>query len=200
MKLHSSHIAVALVGAVMALGSIGADARTNHKKNGPVIDSPTGVTDGGSCTSPAPVQITSVPYSDTGTTVGKTDIISTLTAGCSDYATVAGPEAVYSFVAGAGANLTFTVTPDSSTDYDTAIYLVKTCNSGTAAGSCIAGADAYYLPGEAESFSVSGLTNGTTYYLHVDSYYSSTSTYGSGPYSLTVSGNLPVSLQDFSID
>lgn len=202
MKLQSSHIALVAIGAVLAFGAVGVDARGHKTNNRPDGVLPASVTDGGSCASPP--AIASLPYTDTGTTVGKTNIISTLTSGCSDYSTVDGPEAVYSFVAGAGANLTFTVTPDASSDYDPAIYLVKTCNSGTAAGSCIAGADATYSPGDPETFSVSGLTSGTTYYLHVDSYWDSADptygTYAQGPFSLLVSGTLPVSLQEFSID
>jgi hypothetical protein len=146
---------------------------------------------GGNCTTPT--QFSSVPYSDSGTTVGATNIISSIPSGCSDYTTVAGPEAVYSFVAGNSANLTFTV--EGFGDYDTSIYLVSTCNSGT---TCIAGADSTYYG--AETFSVSSLTSGTTYYLHVDSFYSSASAYGSGDYTLDVTGTLPVSLQEFSID
>lgn len=153
---------------------------------------------GGTCG--APTAFSAVPYNDTGTTVGATNIVGSLQSGCSNYTTVAGPDVVYSFVAGTGANLTFTVTPEDP-DYDPAIYLLSTCATGTGA-SCINGSDAYYY-GEAETFSVSTLAAGTTYYLHVDSFYSTTgggAAYASGPYSLNVTGTLPVQLQSFEIN
>ena len=146
---------------------------------------------GGTCATPT--AFTATPYNDTGTTVGATDVISALPGGCSNYTFVEGPEAIYSFVAGAAANLTFTVTANG--DYDTSIYLVSTCNSGA---TCITGSDSTYYG--AETFTTSALTNGTTYYLHIDSYYPASDPYGSGTYSLAVTGTLPVNLQEFSID
>lgn len=150
---------------------------------------------GGSCGTPT--AFAASPYADSGNNTGATDIISTVPVTCSQYGTVDGPQVVYSFVPGASANLTFTVNPTDG-NYDPAIYLVSTCADGN---SCVSGADnAYY--GDPESFSVSTLTAGTTYYLHVDSYYAVGSTYGSesGPYDLNVTGTLPVELQEFKID
>ena len=195
---------------VMALGVVLADVANAEPRNGPraqlakqirdgLVASPAPMA-GGNCGTPA--NFASIPFSDSDTTTGATDIISTLPAGCSDWTQVAGPQKVYSFTAGSGANLSFTVTP-SNQSYDTSIYLVSSCSSGA---SCIAGADYYYNyydPGHAESFSVSSLTAGTTYYLHVDSYYSSSGkggAYSSGPYALSVTGTLPVQLQEFQID
>lgn len=148
---------------------------------------------GGSCVTPT--AFTATPYPDTGTTIGAVDIISEVP--CTTWETVDGPQVVYSFVAGTGANLTFSLTPTGAT-WDPAIYLVSTCNS---AASCVAGADDTYA-GETETFSVSSLTAGTTYYLHVDSYYPADDSYGygHGTYSLSVTGTLPVQLQEFQID
>lgn len=157
-------------------------------------------TAGGSCGTPT--VFASTPYSDTGTTTGATNIISTVPSSCTGWARVAGPQVVYSFTAGAAANLTFTVTPGNSV-YDTSIYLVSTCTDGN---TCVGGSDYYYqYDPTPETFSVSSLTAGTTYYLHIDSYYSTSdpapySSFSNGPYSLSVTGSLPVQLQEFQID
>lgn len=152
-------------------------------------------TNGGDCGTPT--AFTASPYADSGNNTGAPDIISTVPSACSQFLTVEGPQVVYSFVPGSGANLTFTVNPTDG-NYDPAVYLVSTCADGN---SCISGADDA-LYGDPESFSVSTLTAGTTYYLHVDSFYAVGSTYGSesGPFDLNVTGTFPVELQEFEIN
>ena len=127
-----------------------------------------------------------------GDTTGGTDTVS---VACTEWGTVDGAEDIYSFVAGPGANLTFTVT-GAADSFDPSIYLLSTCGDGTA---CIEGSDdvpTAYAP----SITASGLTAGETYYFYVDSYWPSSDEDGEGPYTLTVTGTLPVELTDFSID
>ena len=187
-------VGIALVGVAFDVSA--KEGRKGRKQALEAINLASGhaPTNGGSCGTPT--AFTSSPYADTGTTVGATNIIGTIPTGCSDYTTVAGPEVVYSFVPGTAANLTFNVANTDGT-YDPSIYLVSTCNVGA---TCIAGADYNYYGGTDETFSVSTLSAGTTYYLHVDSFYSAAQSYNSGPFNLNVTGTFPVQLQEFSID
>lgn len=195
-KSIKSNISLGVAACCLAAISAAAYAAPNRKVVAPFNDAQNSVTAGGTCASPT--AFTAVPFSDSGTTVGATDVISSVPSACSQWGTTAGPEAIYSFVAGAAANLTFSVTPGNG-DYDAMAYIVSTCNS---AASCVVGADDGYA-GAAETFTASALTAGTTYYLHIDSYYSASGAYpayAAGPYTLSVSGTLPVSLQEFQID
>lgn len=198
MKICNIAVAV-LIGSVMVggIGDVSARERqANHKlivdqQNLARGDAPT---NGGTCGTPT--VFSNTPYTDSGDTTVGTDIISSLPSGCSDYMTVAGPEVIYSFVPGSAANMTFAVT--STSTLDPAIYLVSSCST---ASTCITGADATGS-GATETFTVSTLTAGTTYYLHVDSFYASTDSYGygAGTFNLDVTGTFPVQLQEFNID
>lgn len=197
MKLTTKGGSVVALAACVAIVSAQSFA-ARHKVAAPFNESLNSVTAGGTCASPA--SISAVPFNDSGTTVGATNVISSIATGCSDYTTVAGPEAIYSFVAGASASLTFNVV--ASGTLDPSIYLVTSCASGA---TCVTGADYEYGPATAETFTAAALTSGTTYYLHVDSYYGTGdpapyNTYSQGPYTLAVTGTLPVSLQEFKID
>lgn len=140
---------------------------------------------GDQCSAPTP--ISSLPFFDTGTTVGARDDASALPATCSTYASVAGPDVVYSLVLGAGNDLTFSVTPEAG--YDVAIHLLSTCDDAL---SCVSGSDTG-LVGMTEGFTVSGLADGT-YVFYVDSFYATGSesrpTRHQGAFGLSVTGSL----------
>lgn len=145
-------------------------------------------------------------YNDTGTTVGKTNTVGTIPLACNgNYTTVAGPDAIYTFTTGPTPNPTFLVTTTSTT-YDPSIYILGTCNDGT---SCIVGSDDCFgqtTPGNPcgavsdESFGPTPLPASSTLFFYVDSFYGPASPNGAGPYSLTVTGPLPVELIDFEIE
>ena len=154
---------------------------------------------GEDCTAPTP--ILSVPFSDSDDTTGNVDDLTTLPVGCSDYTSVAGPDLVYSFTAGNGASLTFTVTPNSA-DYDTAVYVLGTCGN---AMSCLSGHDTGFA-GDPETIPTQAYPVGT-HAVYVDSYYAATTVCpqngllcGFGPYTLTISGTLPAELIQFRIE
>ena len=202
MKMNKKYVTQTMLLALAAFGVAvtSADVNAAHPKRMvlPAGSSSNGTDAGGTCGTPTAFAAT--PFNDTGDTTGAANVISSIATGCSDYSTVAGPEAIYSFVAGTGASVTFNVA--GTTTLDPSIYLVTTCNSGA---TCVTGADYNYGPGTAETFTASALTAGTTYYLHIDSYYGTGdpapyNTYSQGPYTLAVTGTLPVSLQEFTID
>jgi hypothetical protein len=126
--------------------------------------------------------ISSLPFADSGDTTGHTNDRSTLPNTCSTYATVAGPDVVYSLTLGTGNDVTITVTPSGG--YDTSIYVYQGCGPGE---SCVQGADAAQA-NEAETLTLAGLSAGT-YFLYVDAFYA-TAPIGVGPYSLSVTGDL----------
>ena len=124
-------------------------------------------------------------FTDTGTTVGATSNINSLALNVNGlYTTAAGPDVFYRIDIVVGGTITFTLTPTSN--WDPSIYLTNsslaTSNPGLGAGS---GRDAGGA-GAAESFTFN-LTPGT-YFLAIDSFYSSTSALGSGGYTLSVTG------------
>ena len=116
---------------------------------------------------------------------------------CTEFGTVAGPERIYAFTPGSGASLTFTVN-GAAGSFDPAIYVLTAIGD---TNSCLIGSDdepSVYSP----SVTVSGLTAGATYYLYVDSYWSSSTDPAetSGPFSISVTGTFPVSLKEYKID
>jgi hypothetical protein len=123
---------------------------------------------------------------------------SNVSVACTEWGTVAGPERIYQFTPGSGAALTFTVT-GATASYDPSIYVLSTLGDGK---SCIAGSDdepSNFAP----SFTVSGLTAGQTYYLYIDSYWGGAEPdpiLTSGPFTLSVTGTFPVSLQEYKVD
>jgi hypothetical protein len=156
-------------------------------------------------------------FTDSGTTIGANNTVTTLPAGCSDYTAVAGPDVIYTFTLGALANrgtpLTITVTPTGATGYDTSIYTLSTAGVGCPAGTanvittnCVNGADAgsFGAPETITDAETDAMAAGT-YFLFVDSFYSTGSAGQpnrlAGPYDLVVGARpLPVELLDFSID
>ena len=109
-----------------------------------------------------------LPFNDSGSTVGLVSDINTLPSGVSNYTRVDGPDVFYSFTVMEAGTLTFTVTPQGQTGFDPSIYLLT---GGTVGDNAFIGADAE-LSDEPETFTTGVLVPGT-YYFVVDSYYSS---------------------------
>lgn len=158
------------------------------------------------CTDPTEVG-SPLPYSDNGDTTGATSTVNSIPISCNGfYTTVPGPDHIYMFTVGASNDLTLTATP-SNNDYDTSIYVLGTCGDGS---TCVGGSDYCFAVNTlgnpcgqdaAETVSLSGLAAGT-YYFYVDSIYApgSTNNRDSGPYTVAISGTLPVRLIEFEID
>ena len=66
----------------------------------------------GADTCAAPTVISSLPYTDNGTTVGMTNDINSIPLACNGtYSQTPGPDVVYSITLGAGNNVTFSLDP-----------------------------------------------------------------------------------------
>jgi hypothetical protein len=156
---------------------------------------------GDTCATP-PTIFSTTPFNDTSTTIGANNTVTTLPIACnSNYTQVAGPDVIYRFTMGpTHTAVGITVTP---TGWDASIYLLTACPAGTGnTGACPSGAgsDAGGT-GIAETISATA-TNALpagTYFLFVDSFFASGPD-AAGPYSLAVSGTLPVELIDFSLE
>jgi hypothetical protein len=162
---------------------------------------------------PAGTYTTGAPYTDSGSTTGANNTVTTLNVGCSDYATVAGPDHIYSFkISARGAAPQISMTTSTAT-YDPAIYILNGttgtfCPAGTGnvVTNCLQGADAG-LAGQGEvvsSAEVNTLPLNTPLYLFVDSFYSTAA--GNGAYTvrfedMTIVGNSPAQhVVDFNGD
>ncbi|MBI4751731.1 MAG: HYR domain-containing protein [Acidobacteria bacterium] len=146
--------------------------------------------------------ICSLPFTDSDTTVGANDTITTIPMACNgSFSQVAGPDKVYVMGVDSLTSLTITCTPTGPA-WDVSIYLVDTCPGGTGgviASGCVAGADANG-PGGAETISVTGLSK-KPYYLVVDSFYAAS---GSNPnrqgsYDLSITGSGLLTLPNLRI-
>jgi|GEM_PF-5422894 len=140
----------------------------------------------GADTCAAPTVISSLPYTDNGTTVGMTNDINSIPLACNGtYSQTPGPDVVYSITLGAGNNVTFSLDP-TGPNWDASIYVVTTCADGS---SCAAGyGDDNGGPNITESITLTNVP-AATYFFYVDSFYASSS-FSSGTYALTVTGNL----------
>ena len=145
-----------------------------------------------------------LPFNDSGTTVGLTNDMNTTSgagANCTQWGgQVAGPDVIYTFTPGAGASMTFTVTPGNAV-YDSAIYLLTTCGTGS---TCVQKMDST-LSGQAEVLGPVSLTQGTPYFFYIDSFYAAGggacgAGCEAGPYSVAVTGTLPADLIQFSVN
>ncbi|HLN80521.1 MAG TPA: hypothetical protein VK392_04950 [Thermoanaerobaculia bacterium] len=143
---------------------------------------------GGDLCSPAPPEISTLPFNDTGTTIGSVDnSTGSLPFACGIVGsgpTRPGPDVFYRFtILGPGNSLTFSLTTTSNT-YDPAIYVLSACGN---LDTCQGGADTNFN-GEPEMFTVSNLPAGT-YYLGIDSAYVFPDNSADGPYALSVTGS-----------
>jgi hypothetical protein len=130
----------------------------------------------------------SLPFNDTGTTVGAVSDFNSIPAGISKYTTVNGPDVFYLFSVLTPGTMTFTVTPLGGTGFDPAIYLMAGL-SGTSANAFIGKDEG--LGNIQESFTTGVLPIGV-YIFAIDSFYNTGTVEQpnrmSGAYSLSVSG------------
>jgi hypothetical protein len=194
-----------------------ADARAGRRTPGRAVPSPLPLDPdaGGENCGTATVVAAPLPFTDSDDTTGNASDVNLLPDGCSNYQIVDGPDLVYSFTVGAGNSVAFTVTPTNAT-YDPAIYVLGTCSD---AATCVVGADACVRSGAASQ--PAGCVDGTadedlpaqayavgTHAVFVDSFYAAGASCsaqggvqcGAGPYTLSVTGSLPVHLQRFEVE
>lgn len=192
----------AIAAAVLLLStcSVAAFAATNRSDStfvrpNPGLEAPMG---GGSCASP--VTIASLPFSQAGNTCGGTNNITTYGGPCATALPFPypGPEDVWAITVNSGNALDISASLTGSTG-DLALFFLTSCGDGS---SCIGNSQDAVGPGQGpeqlDPVDTSNLAPGT-YYVYVDSYYSSGSA-SCGTYTLNVTGTLPVSLESFQID
>ena len=122
-------------------------------------------------------------FNDTGTTVGFASDINSLLAGVSTYTTVAGPDVFYRIDILTAGTVIFTLTPTTGT-YDPAIYFT---NSALATNNPGLGPNSGSDTGLAVDPETVTLTLGPgTYFLAIDSFYSTAA--GSGAFNISVTG------------
>ena len=152
----------------------------------------------GSDTCPGQMIPAGASYNDTGTTIGANNTVQSVQAGCSTYSTVAGPDMIYRFalpeLAARAPVCTITLTPTGGTNYDPAIYALSlaSCPAGTAnaATNCVTGIDSGGAnSAETISDARTDAMPAGTYYLFVDSFYS-TGALSSGAYTLAINCTL----------
>ncbi|MBL8191530.1 MAG: HYR domain-containing protein, partial [Acidobacteria bacterium] len=135
--------------------------------------------------------ISSLPFTDSGTTVGRNNTVQSIPVGCSNYATTGGPDVMYTFTVATAGSLTVTVTPTGGTGYDTSFYVINSCPAGTGnvvTSGCQFGQDSAFGNG-VETDTIANLPAGT-YYLFVDSFYNTgqSATLSQGTFNISVSG------------
>jgi len=154
-------------------------------------------------TVPGGVYTVGSPFTDTGSTTGANNTVSSVQAGCSDYTTNAGPDHIYAFkITARGPSASIQMTTTTGT-YDSSIYILNgttgaMCPAGTsnAVTNCLQGADAG-LAGAGETLStaeINTLPLNTQLYLFIDSFYSTVA--GNGNYTIkfvdmTIAGAAP---------
>jgi hypothetical protein len=194
-----------------------ADEKAGRLTPGPVpgSGSRTPETGGENCANPS--GIASLPFSDSDNTTGHVNDVGTLPPlNCSDWTQVAGPDLIYVFSTGAGNTIAFNVNPTDNI-YDPAIYILGTCGTSS---TCVVGSDACLATGQIQP---PGCTDGDgdedipgvlnrftagTHAIYVDSFYpagtpcggQNFNLCGNGPYTLSVTGVLPVELIDIRIE
>lgn len=188
-------ILVAVLANFLVVGAASADQFLTKadERNNVVSPGAPEIFAGGDTCGTAP-NIAALPFNDTGDTTGATNTVTAIPGGCSNYTTVAGPDQIYTFTTTAGASVTISQST-TSTSYDGSIYVLSTCNDGT---SCVTGSDAVIGPGT-ETISAFAFAPGT-YALYMDSFYAVGNGQESGPYSVAVTGTLPVEVTEFSVD
>ena len=126
-----SKILVAVLANVLLVGAVYADqflTKADERNNVVSAGGSEVMGGGGSCG--AAVVIAALPFADSGTTVGGTNTNNSLPTGCSDYTQVAGPDTIYTFTTGAGANIGITVAATTGT-YDPSVYVLSTCGTSS---------------------------------------------------------------------
>jgi hypothetical protein len=146
------------------------------------------------CAAP-PFLVTSLPYTDTGTTCGATNDITNYSCASLPFP-YPGPDVIYSFAMGAGNSVAFSASLTGSTG-DLALFMISTCGNG--ATCIVTSQDAIGAGAGPEAIPAQNYATGTRY-LYIDSYYASPAGTSCGTYTLNVTGTLPVELLNFSVD
>lgn len=186
------HLTLSAVAALLVFGTTCQTASASFKTDNPGTFVPV-VVEGGVDGTITASDVNGAPI--VGDTTGGTNSVPSIPAVChpgENWTTAAGAERVYQFTAGSGANLTFVLTSTDTANYDPFLYILGTL--GTSA-TCVIGSDdmpTAYAP----SVTYSSFTAGQNYYVYADSFYSA----DAGSFTLAVTGTLPVTLQEFSID
>lgn len=192
-----------------------ADAKAGRRTPGRAAASPQPAPEVGGENCATATVIARLPFGDSDDTTGNVNDLNTLPAQCSDYTQVAGPDLIYSFTVGAGNSVAFQVTPTNAT-YDPAIYVLGACGNGA---TCVIGSDSCVrsgfspqppgcLDGDADEDIAALAYAPGTHAVYVDSFYAAGASCGgqgsvqcgTGPYTLTVTGTLPVELHRFEIE
>jgi hypothetical protein len=163
----------------------------------------------------SPTAIAALPFNDADDTTGNVSDVNALGKLCTDYAVVPGPDLVYTFTVGAANSVAFRVNPTNAT-YDPSIYVLGTCGDGNtcvnAADQCFRSGAAAQPPGcpdgDGDEDLPAFVYEAGTHALYVDSFYAAGASCsgqgsvqcGAGPYTLTVTGILPVHLERFEIE
>lgn len=190
--MNRTHLALALSTVFLATGLMIQPASASEKSDNPGEFVPVNV--GGSVDGfITESDVNGAPI--VGNTAGGTNSVPSIPAAChapENWTTAAGVERVYQFTPGTGANLTFVLTSTDTANYDPFLYILGTLGNSA---DCIIGSDD--IPtANAPSVTFSAFNAGQDYFVYADSFFGG----DAGPFTLTVTGTLPVSLQEFSID
>lgn len=186
---------IAVSAAIAAVGLLSAPAKARSdvdKQIGGTVFVPVQVSGAGVDGTITEDDVNGAPI--VGDTTGGVNSIPSIPLACNtdNWTLTAGVERVYQFTPGSGANLTFVLTSLDTAAYDPFVYILATLGDSS---SCVIGSDD--TPSvNAPSITYAAFTPDQPYYVYADSYWSS----DAGPFSLAVTGTLPVSLQEFSID
>lgn len=186
-----------LVALVAAALPAGAATRSGATYLGPPQADPL-IEGGADGCPPTGAAITSLPFSDPGTTCDNTNTVTNYGGVCGTDLPFpyGGENAIYQITLAAGNNVTFDANLSGSAG-DLALFLLTTCGTGS---SCIAhSADTIGVGTNPETIAAASYPAGT-YFLYIDSYYGVGETGSCGTYTLSVTGSLPVELTHFSID
>ncbi len=149
------------------------------------------------CT-PAPVILT-LPYTDSGTTCGATNDLTNYGGVCGTDLpfSYGGEDVIYAFTTTAGNNVAISASLTGSTG-DLALFVIDT-TCATAANCNHHSQDAVGVGAGPELIAAASYSDGD-HYIYVDSYYGAGTAGSCGTYTLSVTGNLPIELDQFSID
>jgi len=147
----------------------------------------------GNCASPIAIQSdnNNNAWGTSGTTCGRDNDFPTFPG----FIPSEGPDVVHSFVAD---NPNAVITLQADATFTPAMVLLDAC-TGTAGIVDVAVVDPA-TPGQALSMNVAGLTNGNTYYLVVSHHPDALAANRCGGWTGTITGQLPVELQSFSVE
>jgi hypothetical protein len=152
--------------------------------------------EGGGSSCPPGVIIGALPFSDSGTSCGGTNSITTYSgAACTAVTSpYPGPETIYQMTLAAGNNVTISADLAGSPG-DLALFLVGTCGNGA---TCVGHSQDAVGPGAGPEVIPATSYAPGTYFLYVDSYYANGSA-SCGTFALSVTGSLPVELESFEV-